>query len=316
MRLNNFPLLAAGFILIGIGSPLALHGHGSQIATGGGSGGPVTLTKLQQASIGVKTVPAGFRSVNATLRLNGIVTLDPDRRAHVTTRISGRVQQLFAAIGSRVEKGQKLALVQSRQLGDPPPEIEVNAPVSGVVNARNISVGDAVEPNTELFDLVDLSKVIVLAQVYEEDVGKVKVGQTARITALSYPDLELTGTVTFLGLELDPATRTLPVWVVVDNPEGKLRVGMFTTAHLLLAENPDLLTVPTEAVLEEGGEKFVFVQTGDTFKRQDVQTGVADDRFIEIKDGLVPGDAVVTSGQREIFTQSLTGGAKPAADKD
>lgn len=316
MKLNNFPFLAAGFILIGIGSPLALYGHGSQIATGGGSGGPVTLTKLQQASIGVKTVPADFRSVNAILRLNGTVTLDPDRRAHVTTRISGRVEQLFAAIGSRVEKGQKLALIQSRQPGDPPPEIEVNAPVGGIVNARNISVGDAVEPNTELFDLVDLSKVIVLAQVYEEDVGKVKTGQTARVTALSYPDLELTGTVTFLGLELDPATRTLPVWVMVDNPEGKMRVGMFTKANLLLAENPDLLTVPTETILEEGGEKFVFVQTGDTFKRQDVQTGVADDRFIEIKDGLVPGDAVVTSGQREIFTQSLTGGTKPAADKD
>ena len=309
-------LLFLAAVLTGVGSSLRLYGHGSQIATAGGSGGPVTLTKLQQTSIGVKTVPADFRSVNAILRLNGSVTLDPDRRAHVTTRISGRVEKLFASIGSRVEKGQKLALIQSRQPGDPPPEIEVTAPVGGVVNARGISVGDAVEPNTELFDLVDLSKVIVLAQAYEEDVGKVKLGQTVRIVALSYPDLELTGTVTFLGLELDPTTRTLPVWVTVDNPEGKLRVGMFTKANLLLAENPGLLTVPTDAILEEGGEKFVFVQTGDTFKRQDVQTGVADERFIEIRDGLVPSDAVVTSGQREIFTQSLTGGAKPAADKD
>lgn len=314
MKLSHILFLAV--VLIGVDSSPTLYGHGKEIATGGGSGGPVTLTKLQQASIGLKTDAADFRTVNVILRLNGSVTLDPDRRAHVTTRISGRVEKLFASIGTRVEKGQKLALVQSRQLGDPPPEIEVTAPVSGVVNARGISVGDAVEPNTELFDLVDLSKVIVLAQAYEEDVGKVKVGQTARIAALSYPDLELTGTVTFLGLELDSATRTLPVWVAVDNPEGKLRVGMFTKANLLLSENAGLLTVPVEAILEEGGEKFVFVQTGDTFKRQDVQTGVADERFIEIKDGLVPGDAVVISGQREIFTQSLTGGAKPDDDKD
>jgi multidrug efflux pump subunit AcrA (membrane-fusion protein) len=314
MKFAHFLTLTAA--LIGIGSPLALYAHSGQIAVGGGSGGPVTLTKLQEASIGLKAVSADFRSVNTILQLSGAVTLDPDRRAHVTTRISGRVVELFASLGSRVEKGQKLALVQSRQPGDPPPEIVVTAPVSGVINARGVSVGDAVEPTTELFDIADLSKVIVLAQVYEEDVGKVKVGQTARIVALSYPGLELTGTVTFLGLELDPATRTLPVWVTVDNPEGKLRVGMFTMATLLLAENPDLLTVPKEAILEEGGEKFVFVQAGDTFNRVDVQTGVADDRFIEIKDGLVPGDAVVIAGQRELYTQWLTGGAKPAADKD
>lgn len=310
------PLLLAAAVLLSAGSSPILYGHGGQIETGGGGGGPVTLTKLQQASIGLQTVPADFRSINAVLRLNGLVTLDPDRRAHVTTRISGRVEQLFASLGSRVEKGQKLALVQSRQPGDPPPEIEVRAPVSGVVNARGVSVGDAVEPGTELFDLVDLSKVIVIAQAYEEDVGKVKTGQMARIAALSFPGLNLGGTVTFLGLELDPATRTLPVWVTVDNPDGKLRVGMFATVTLLLAENPDLLTVPTDAVLAEGGEKFVFVQTGDTFSRVDVQTGIADDRFIEIKDGLVPGDTVVTVGQRELYTQWLTGGAKPAADKD
>ena len=309
-----FPILAV--ILLGVGSPLTLQAHSGQIETGGGGGGPVTLTKVQQASIGMKTAATDFRLINTILRANGTVTLDPDRRAHVTLRISGRVEQLFASIGSRVEKGQKLALVQSRQPGNPPPEIEVAAPVSGVVNARGVSIGDAVEPNTELFDLVDLSKVIVIAQVYEEDVAKLKVGQTARISTLSYPELELTGKVTFIGLELDAATRTLPVWVAVDNPEGKLRVGMFTRVNFLLAENPDLLTVPKEAILEEGGENFVFVQTGDTFKRADVQTGVTDDRFVEIKDGLVPGDTVVTAGQRELYTQWLTGGAKPAADKD
>ncbi len=314
MKLIHLLLVAA--LLGGVGAGPTLYGHGKEIAAGGGSGGPVTLTKLQQASIGVKTAPADFRSIDTILRLNGAVILDPDRHAHVTMRISGRVEKLFASVGSRVEKGQKLALVQSRQPGDPPPEIDVTAPVSGVVDSRAVTIGDAVEPNTELFHLVDLSKVFVIAQVYEEDVGKVKVGQTARIASLSYPDLELTGTVTFIGLELDAATRTLPVWVAVDNPEGKLRVGMFTSANLLLAQNPDLLAVPAEAILEEGGEKFVFVQTGDTFTRQDIQTGVSDERFVEIKDGLVPSDAVVTSGQREIFTQSLTGGTKPADDKD
>ncbi len=303
-------------LLLATAAPQKLFAHGGQIETGGGGGGPVALTKVQQASIGLQTAPADFRSLDTVLLLNGSVRIDPDRHAHVTTRISGRVEQLFAGVGDRVEKGQKLAAIQSRQLGEPPPTVDVAAPVSGVVNDRVVTIGDSVEPNTELFHIVDLSKVIVVAQVYEEDVGKVKLGQTARITALSYPTNEFAGKITFVGLELDPATRTLPVWLTVDNPDGKLRADMFVKAAVLLAKNSDVLTVPKTAVLEDGGEKFVFVHTGDVFDRVDIQTGAEDDRYVEVKDGLVPGDDVVIQGQRELFTAWLTGGKKPAPDKD
>jgi multidrug efflux pump subunit AcrA (membrane-fusion protein) len=303
-------------LLIATSSPQKLFGHGGQIATGGGGGGPVTLTKVQQESIGLQTDKADFHSIDTILLLNGSVKIDPDRHAHVTTRIPGRVEQLLARVGDRVEKGQKLAVIQSRQLGDPPPTVDVTAPVSGVVNDRPVTIGDSVEPNTELFHIADLSKVIVIAQVYEEDVAKVKLEQTARITALSYSTNEFTGKVTFVGLELDPETRTLPIWLTVDNPDGKLRADMFVKAAVLLAKNSDALTVPKSGVMSDAGEKFVFVRTGDTFNRADVQTGAEDDRNVEIKDGLVPGDEIVIQGQRELFTAWLTGGKKPAADKD
>jgi multidrug efflux pump subunit AcrA (membrane-fusion protein) len=316
MKLKTTLHVWLAIILVAASSSQRLFAHGGQIETGSGGGGPVTLTKVQEESIGLETDKADFRSIDTVLPLYGSVKIDPDRHAHVTTRISGRVEQLFARVGDRVEKGQKLAVIQSRQIGEPPPTVDVTAPVSGVVNDRGVSLGDSVEPNTELFHIVDLSKVIVVAQVYEEDVGKVKLGQTARVTALSYPTNEFPGTVTFVGLELDPDTRTLPVWLTVDNPDGKLRADMFVKAAVLLAKNSDVLTVPKSAVLSDGGEKFVFVRTGDTFNRVDVQTGAEDDLNVEIKDGLVPGDEVVTEGQRELFTAWLTGGKKPAADKD
>lgn len=303
-------------LLVAAGPSQKLFAHGKQIEAGGGGGGPVTLTKVQQESIGLQTAKADFASIDTILLLNGSVKIDPDRHAHVTTRISGRVEQLFARVGDRVEKGQKLATIQSRQIGEPPPTVEVTAPVSGVINDRPVTIGDSVEPNTELFHIVDLSKVIVIAQVYEEDVGKVKLDQEARITPLSYPTNEFIGKVTFIGLELDPEARTLPVWLTVDNPEGRLRADMFVKSAVLLGKSSDVLTVPKTAVLSEGGEKFVFVRTGDTFNRADIQTGAEDDRNVEVKDGLVPGDEVVIQGQRELFTAWLTGGKKPAADKD
>jgi multidrug efflux pump subunit AcrA (membrane-fusion protein) len=315
MKLKTMRWVWFAMLFIAIGSWLHVFAHVKGIAAGGG-GGPVTLAKVQQASIGLQTAKADFGSIDTVLVLNGSVKIDPDRHAHVTTRISGRIEQLFARVGDRVEKGQKLAVIQSRQLGEPPPTVDVTAPVSGVVNDRPVAIGDSVEPNTELFHIVDLSKVIVVAQVYEEDIAKIKREQEARIAALSFATNQFIGQVTFIGLELDPETRTLPAWLAVDNPDGKLRADMFVKTALLLAKNPDVLTVPKSAVLSDGGEKFVFVRTGDTFNRVDVQTGAEDDRDIEIKDGLVPGDEVVIQGQRELYTAWLTGGKKPAADKD
>lgn len=287
--------------------------HGQQIETGGGGGGPVQLTKEQQAAIGLQTTKAEPRSIDSVLVLNGKVQLDPDLHAHVTSRIEGRIEKLYAKIGDKIDKGQKLAQIQSRQIGDPPPLVDVGAPLSGIINERSITLGEAVEPNKELFHIIDLSQVNVVAEVYEEDAGKVKLEQAARVRVLGYPNESFAGKITYIGSEIDPEKRTLPVWVMVKNPDAKLKPEMFAKAAVVLAQNEGVLAVPKDAVMEEGGEKFVFVRTGDTFNRADVQTGAEDDHFVEIKDGLVPDDEIVVQGQREVYTAWLTGGKK--ADK-
>ena len=88
---------------------------------------------------------------------------------------------------------------------------------------------------------------------------------------------------------------------------------MFARAAVVLARNEGVLAVPKEAILEAKGEKFVLAQTGDTFNRVDVKTGVEDDSFVEIQEGLVPEDVVVTVGKREVYTTWLTGGKKVTA---
>lgn len=290
--------------------------HGAAIEVGGG-GGPVKLTKEQQAAIGLKTAKADLNSIDDMLVLNGKVQLDPDRHAHVTSRIEGRIQRLFVKVGDKVEKGQVLAEIQSRQIGDPPPTVKIEAIVGGVINDRPVTIGESVDPSKELFHIIDLSQVMVQAEVYEEDVGKVQLGQEARVRVLGYPEQSFVGKITFIGSELDSEKRTLPVWVTVKNPEDKLKPEMFAKVAVVLAHNEGVLAVPLEAILQEGDEKFVFVQTGNTFTRIDVQTGSEDDRFVEIKDGLVPDDLVVTQGKREVYTKSLMGGGvKPPTDTD
>ena len=289
--------------------------HGEQITAGGG-GGPVKLTVAQRAAIGLETDAANLRDIDTVLLLNAAVTYDPNRHVFVSTRIEGRVEQILVNLGERVARDQKLAVIQSRQIGSPPPSVTVMAPIAGVVDDRLVAVGEAVEPNKTLLHIADLSQVIVQAEAYEEDIGKVALGQEARVHVFAYPSESFTGRVTFLSQQLDPEKRTLPVWITVANPDSRLKPGMFAKAALVLKRNEGVLTVPLQAVLESGGEHFVFVESGDTFNRVDVRLGAADDRFVEIIDGLVPGDRVVTQGSREVYTTWLTGGRAPAGDTD
>src|SRR5450830_1708122 len=239
MKFNTVRILASALVILA--SAQCAFAHGGQIEAGGGGGGAVKLTLMQQASIGLKTAKADLQNIDSVLALNGKVQLNPNLHAHVTSRIEGRVEKLYAQVGDKVEKGQKLAEIQSRQIGEPPPVAVVEAPLSGVINDRDITLGDSVEPNKELFHVINLSEVIVVAEVYEEDVGKVKLGQQARIRVLGYPDEVFEGKATFIGLELDPEKRTLPVWFTVQNPQGKLRPAMFARTTVVLARSEGVL---------------------------------------------------------------------------
>ncbi len=309
--------------LIGLASLLALPGavpqalaHGGQIEVGSGARGPVQLSARQQQAIALKVAPASFRPMEKVLNLNGVVQGSPNHQADVTLRISGQVTAIYANLGETVRVGQKLARVQSRLIGDPPPSVTITAPMGGMIDARNIVLGQAVEPNTVLFHISNLSQLIVVARVYEEDVGKIRLGQEARVRVLGLPGQTYAGSVTFVSPALNPVNRTLAVWIRITNPRGLLKLNMFAQAAVVLQRTNSALTVPNAAVLEANGEKFVFVREGDKYHRVEVATGARDDQYTEITHGLVPGDEVVTQGNREIYTMWMTGGQLQDQDGD
>lgn len=291
--------------------------HGEEIEVSeGGAKGPVHLTSAQTKMLGIKVVDATNRPMAQLLGLNGQVQLLPDAQADVSIRISGSVTVIDVNLGDGVKAGQRLATVQSRLVGNPPPSVAVTAPIAGIIDARNINLGQAVEPNTVLFHISNRDKLLVIAQVYEEDLGKVKVGQEVTIHALSYPKKVFAGQVTLIEPNLDPLTRTVNVRITLDNKEGSLKPGMFVRANVILARNEAALTIPNASVLQADGEQFVFVQNGDIYDRVVVKIGAVDDDYSEITDGLVPGDLVVTQGNRELYTLWLSGGSKLKAGQE
>ena len=302
-------------LLLAIAFSHLVYGHDEEQLGGKNKGGSSTsdsvgveLSEIAQKSIGLKVVEADIRQVEEVLLISGIVKPEPNRVADVSTRAEGRIEGIYVNLGDRVKKGQKLAAMLPRQIGNPPPLVSITAPLSGVILERNISLGGTVEPNKTLFRIADLSKVIVEGDVFESDVSKVKLGQDARIRLDAYPDRVFSGAVSFVASQLDPQKRTLHLWVSVDNKEELLKPELFARVALVVKSGREVLTIPVEAIIDDGVEKFVFVKNGNQFVRQDVATGVSDDRYVEITDGLYPGDQVVTDGNRQIYTKWLFGG--------
>ena len=306
-----------GLLLALFAAPGALppaFAHGGAIEVGSGVRGPVPLSAAQQRAIALQLAPASLRPLSAELNLNGEVRLLPDRQADVSTRINGQVKALYANLGDSVRLGQRLALVQSRLVGDPPPSVTITAPRSGVIDARNVVVGQAVDPSTVLFHISDRSQVFVVGRVYEEDIGKIRPGQEARIRALGYPKQVFTGKIKLIDPDLDPLSRTVKAWIRLANPQGLLKPGMFVRAAVILRRDDAALTIPNSAIIEANGEKFVFVREGNKYHRVEISIGAKDDEYSEITAGLVPGDEVVTQGNREIYTMWLTGGQMKAEE--
>lgn len=287
--------------------------HGGQIEVGGGARGPVQITAEQQTALGLKTVMAESRPLSSLLNINGEVQLPSDHQADVSLGISGKIKELYANVGDTVKAGQRLALVESRAGGNV--NVTINAPMNGIIDARDVAVGQAVEP-IRIFHISESSQVLVIGKVYEESLAQVKVGQEAHVRLLAYPDQVFSGKVTLVEPALDPLSRTVKVWIQLDNPLGLMKPNMFARIAIVLKKNDEALAIPNDAIIEANGEKFVFVHDGNSFKRVEITLGTMDDLYSEVTDGLVPGDEVATQGSRQIYTMWLTGGKLQSGDGD
>jgi len=184
-------------------------------------------------------------------------------------------------------------------------ELEVDSPVSGYITERNALPSVAVQPEMRLYTIADLSAVWVQAQVFQNDLERIRVGARATLTVNTYPGKTFTGRVDFIYPQVDMETRTAKVRVVFSNPALQLKPGMFVNVSLKVPMGNQLV-VPASGVLQSGTREIAFVERSDGYiEPRDVQLGtrVGDD-FIVMK-GLKAGEQIVTSANFLIDSESL-----------
>jgi len=265
----------------------------------------------QDAKNFIKITPEGIQNLNiqyalvktmdfeTTVFAIGNVVEIPRNHTVLSSRIPGRIIKINAFEGDFVKKGDVLLHVESRQPGNPPPVIKLKAPGSGLIFTSHVKLGEPVEPAKEMMDIVDLQEVWAVAQVPEDLVSRMKPGTKAHIRIPALGENTIDGKLLRFETKADSKGATIGAIFQVNNKNIRLRPGMRAEFSIVISSRKNVMAVPKEALQGNATNRIVFIkhiEIPNAFTRMQVVTGEKNDRFVEIKKGLFPGDEVVTKG--------------------
>ena len=301
----------------------------------------ISLDKVQR--LGVRSEEVRERPLARTVRAFATVQFDERRQSVVAPKFGGWIEKLLVnATGDTVTRGQPLFEVYSPELnvlqqefmlsrgtqsgaegrlrnldypesdleklrrGERPPRtIAVPAPTAGTVIEKTAVAGMRYQPGETLFRIVDTSVMWVLAEVYEQDLAFVKASDMAKVTVNAWPDRPFPGRVTFIYPSVDKESRTARLRIAVANPDGLLRADMAATVEIEAPIPGQWVAVPDSAVIDNGKRQIVLVERGEgRFEPRPVRLGVRVPGYVQVLEGLKPGERVVTSATFLIDAES------------
>ncbi|MEH7107324.1 efflux RND transporter periplasmic adaptor subunit [Bacillus sp. JJ1764] len=244
-------------------------------------------TSSTEATTQVRT--ATVQKGKLEVKISGSGAVEPVTSEDIkATEDNNEIDEVLAAAGDKVTAGQEL--VTFTDDSDP-----ITAPAGGTITSVSVKAGERVTSGLTVAHLTNYTDLQTVVQVDELDIPKVKVGQTASLTISAYPDTTYTGKVTAVADEgsSESGSSTFDVTIHIDNP-ANLKVGMSSEASILTDSKDQALYVPVDAVHTSNNEKYVIVTSGNTStsEQKTVKTGIANDEYVEITEGVSEGETV------------------------
>lgn len=260
---------------------------------------------------GVRQAEAGLSALKAQ-ETNLRVEYDRSQRLYREGAMSQQqfetIETQYKAIQAQVEQAQAGLASAKASLQD----ATITASISGIIGKRYLEIGDMASPGMPLVEIVQMDRVKIIFDVTETDLGKIKMGQTAKVTVKSFPDKEFEGKVTEISPILDPMTRMATVEVLVDNKDQALKPGMFANITVVTGILEDVIIVPRYATLEntslnrvEGRDvvikKYsVFVVEDSIAVQRDLNVDYVNHISIAVNSGIDVGEILVVEGQNNL----------------
>lgn len=189
--------------------------------------------------------------------------------------------------------------------------LQVRAPLAGTLVSVTVTSGQTVSAGDPLFEVIDLRRVWLEARVFEPDIPRVDHARSGWFTLEGYDEpfgIDEGARLVTVGRVVDPRSRTVPVIFELANPDEKLRIGQFAKVHIATGAPVNAPAIPESALVEEGGKSFAFVQVeGEAFERRSLVAGVRSRGWVQVMEGITPGERVVTRGAYEVKLAAASG---------
>jgi multidrug efflux pump subunit AcrA (membrane-fusion protein) len=283
-------LVIAGLIildLLGVGGPK----NGGQAAGPGAGGG-------QNRSA---TVVRATEVVLGSIENSVVITGDVLARTQVSIypTIAGKITEMLVQVGDRVVRGQTVAMVDPSRPGEVYARSPVASTIGGTVLQAPVSVGDTVTTGTAVYVVGNLESLVVETFVPERFSTAIMMGLPAQVSFEAMPGELFVATVSEISPVLDPASRTLRIRLQFQGqPDLRIRAGMFATLSLVTNSRSDIPVIPRAAVINTYGSWIVFVVNENNIaERREITLGLESEELVEVAEGLVPGELVVSQGQ-------------------
>jgi len=268
-------------------------------ATGTGASKTVILDENGVKNLRIETQVVEETTFEEGLFALGEIEVYPGRRAVISSRVPGRALEVYIKKDHQIEKGQAAILMESRQPGNPPPTIALISPISGLVSETHTALGEPIDPEKILAEILDLSEVYAIARVPQHLAGQLKQGQTARISVSAVPGRTFNAELEHLGAVADAASDTVEAAFHVNNPDFALRPGMRAEFSIVVGKKEGVFSIPRSALQGDASNRFVYVkdfEIPNAFVKTPVVVGRTNASSAEIVSGLLPADEIVTRG--------------------
>ncbi len=254
-------------------------------------------------NINLKTEKASSRKIDTIITALGTAQNIPEQEAEVSSRIEGKVVELYVKPDSFVKKGAPIAKIESLLFGNPPPSTTLYAQISGIVESLNVSLGTPVSPNQSIAKIANTSKIYAVANIWESAIAKLKIGQTARIRFEAYPEKTYVGKLVKFASKVDSNTSTLGAYFEIDNPDGLIKQSMRASFAIVIDNKPVKVAINKNALLGGHGNYSAFVQVCPNdriYERRNVVLGKSDDTYVEVLHGIHANEVVATNGAYQL----------------
>ena len=268
----------------------------------------VRATAIEQAVLQAEAALVAARAQEANIRLEYERSQRLFNEQAVSQQQLDGIKTQFEAVTAQREQGEAMVKSARSQLHD----AQITSPITGIVATRNYEEGDMASPARPLFSIVQMNRVKVAFDVGESDLGLLKAGQSAEVKVKSYPDRAFKGKVAEVSPVLDRMTRMAGVEVVLDNPGGILKPGMFARVEVRTGTLENVIVVPRYATIEntamdrQDGKDvavknyYVYVVTGDRAVQRKLGVAYMNHEQVALTSGLSDGERYVTSGQHAL----------------